>query len=83
METALEHILTSTYKDEMIAYLNTHPEDFEEAITLALSDKQPYGWRSAWLLWSCMEENDRRIQGCIKNHKHHFYKRRWASARIT
>jgi hypothetical protein len=66
METALEHILTSTYKDEMIAYLNTHPEDFEEAIKLAISDKQPYGWRSAWLLWSCMEENDKRIQGYIK-----------------
>jgi len=66
METALEHILTSTYKDAMIAYLNTHPESFEEAITLAISDKQPYGWRSAWLLWSCMEENDRRIKGYIK-----------------
>jgi hypothetical protein len=66
VETALEHILTSTYKDEMIAYLNTHPEDFEEAIQLAISDKQPYGWRSAWLLWSCMEENDKRIQGYIK-----------------
>ena len=66
METALEHILTSTYKDEMIAYLNTHPEDFEEAIKLAISDKQPYGWRAAWLLWSCMEENDRRIRGYLK-----------------
>ena len=67
METALKQILTSTYKNEMIAYRNSHHEDFEEAIKLAISDKQPYGWRSAWLLWSCMEENDRRIQGCIKN----------------
>jgi hypothetical protein len=66
METAFEHILTNAYKDEMIAYLNSHPEDFEEAITLAISDKQPYGWRSAWLLWSCMEENDRRIKGYVK-----------------
>jgi hypothetical protein len=66
METPLEHILTSAYKDEMIAYLNNHPEDFEEAVKLAISDKQPYGWRSAWLLWSCMERNDRRIQGYVK-----------------
>jgi len=66
METALEHILTNAYKDEMIAYLNNHPEDFEEAIKLAISDKQPYGWRSAWLLWSCMEKNERRIQGYVK-----------------
>jgi hypothetical protein len=66
METKLEHILTSAYKDQMIAYLNNHPEDFEEAIKLAVSDKQPYAWRSASLLWSCMEENDKRIQGHIK-----------------
>jgi hypothetical protein len=66
METKLEHILTSTYKNEMIAYLNNHPEDFEEAINLAASDKQPYAWRAAWLLWSCMEENDIKLQGHVK-----------------
>lgn len=67
METALEHILTSLHKDEMISYMSTHPEDFDEAIKLAISDKQPYSWRAAWLLWSCMKENDQRIQGYIKN----------------
>lgn len=66
METKLEHILTSTYKDEMIDYLNNHPEDFEEAINLAISNKQPYAWRAAWLLWSCMEENDIRVRGYVK-----------------
>lgn len=65
METALEHILTSAYKAEMILYKQSHPEDFEEAIKLAVSNKQPYSWRAAWLLWSCMEENDVRIQGYI------------------
>ena len=67
METALEHILTSSYKAEMISYMNAHPEDFEEAINLAISNKQPYSWRAARLLWSCMEENDQRIQGYIRN----------------
>ena len=67
METALEHILMSSYKDEMISFINTHPEVFKEAIELAISDKQPYSWRAAWLLWSCMEENDQRIQGYIKS----------------
>lgn len=66
METALEKILTTEYKDGMISYLNNHPEDFDEAIQLAMSDKQPYAWRAAWLLWSCMEENDSRIRGYIK-----------------
>ncbi len=43
-----------------------HPEFFEEAIQLAIADKQPYSWRAAWLLWSCMEENDQRIRKYIK-----------------
>ncbi|HEX2933806.1 MAG TPA: hypothetical protein VHO72_00490 [Bacteroidales bacterium] len=67
METALEHILTSTYKDEMIAYLQSHPEYFEEAAALAMSNKRLYSWRAAWLLWSCMTENDSRIRPYIKS----------------
>jgi hypothetical protein len=66
METRLEHILTHAYKDEMIVHLAAHGEDFEEAIRLALADKQPYSWRAAWLLWSCMEENDPRIRPHIR-----------------
>jgi len=67
METALEYILTNSYKADMISYMAAHPEDFEEAVKLAIADKQPYSWRAAWLLWSCMEENDRRIQRHIKS----------------
>jgi hypothetical protein len=66
METKLELILTDSYKAEMKSYLAAHPEDFEEAIKLAITDKQPYSWRAAWLLWSCMDENDLRIQGYLK-----------------
>ncbi len=50
----------------MIAYMETHPEAYEEAVQLAISDKQPYAWRAAWLLWSCLEENDRRVQKHVK-----------------
>jgi len=66
LESTLEHKLLNSYKDEMISFMDTHPEFFEEAIELAISDKQPYSWRAAWLLWSCMEENDKRIQKYIK-----------------
>ena len=66
METTLENKLLNSYKDEMISYMDNHPEFFNEAIELAISDKQPYAWRSAWLLWSCMEENDKRIQKYIE-----------------
>jgi hypothetical protein len=65
--SVLEDKLLSSYKEEMISFMHAHPEFFEEAIELAISDKQPYSWRAAWLLWSCMEENDKRIQKYIKN----------------
>ncbi|MCK5494662.1 MAG: hypothetical protein KAJ14_16245 [Candidatus Omnitrophica bacterium] len=67
METTLEYILTNSYKADMISYLESHPDDFEEAIRLAISDKQPYSWRAAWLLWSCMDKNDQRIKSYIKD----------------
>ena len=65
MQSLLKHKLLNSYKDEMISFMDTHPEVFDEAIQLAVSDKQPYSWRAAWLLWSCMEENDKRIQKYI------------------
>ena len=67
MESTLEHKLINSYKDEMISFIHVHPEFFEEAIKLAISDKQPYSWRAAWLLWSCMENNDLRIKKHIKD----------------
>jgi len=39
METNLEYILTNSYKSEMISYLKSHPEDYEETVKLAISDK--------------------------------------------
>jgi hypothetical protein len=50
----------------MIAYLKAHPEDFDEAVCLAIADKQPWSWRAAWLLWSCMENNDQRVRRFVK-----------------
>jgi len=66
METALEEVLMTFNKEKMILFMDSHPEAFEEAIKLALSDKQPHSWRAAWLLWSFIEENDKRIQKHIK-----------------
>ncbi|MGE5682948.1 MAG: hypothetical protein ACM34K_18930 [Bacillota bacterium] len=62
MTTEFESVLLSFYKPDMIAYVNNHPEVFEEAILLAVSNKQPFSWRAAWLLSICMEENDTRFQ---------------------
>ena len=46
--------------------MNAHPEYFEEAIQLAVSNKQPYSWRAAYVLWSVIKENDKRIKKHIK-----------------
>jgi hypothetical protein len=64
MESVLEEKLISCCKVEMISFLQSHPEYFEEAVQLAISHKQPFSWRAAFLLWGCMEDNDSRI------HKH-------------
>lgn len=62
LQSPLEKILVSSYKQEMIAFLKTHPEYFNEAIGLAISDNQPFAWRSAFVLFDSMEENDKRIK---------------------
>jgi hypothetical protein len=76
METVLENKLMTLYKDEMISFLKENPEHFDEAIQLSITDKQPYSWRAAFLIWGCMEENDERIRKhilpilkCIKDKK--------------
>jgi len=66
MDSELEQILISSYKEGMIAFLHSHPEYFEETVQLAVSDKPTYSWRAAWLLWSCMEDDDKRLQPHIR-----------------
>lgn len=66
MESVLEQKLLNSYKSEMISFMNAHQEYFEEAVELAVSDKQPYAWRAAYVLWSVIEENDKRIKKFIK-----------------
>jgi hypothetical protein len=64
-ETPFQYLLTNTYKGDLIVQMGSHPEFFTEALQLAVSNVQPYGWRAAWLLWSCMTKNDPRVQGSI------------------
>ena len=40
VETKLEHILTNSYRSDMISYMKSHPEDFVEAIKLAIAELQ-------------------------------------------
>ena len=65
METPLEHTLTHAHKEGMLSFVAENPEAIDELIQLALIDKQPYSWRSAWLLTSVMENNDPRVKAFI------------------
>ena len=62
MEISIEYILTNSYKPDLVAYVNQHEDAFVKILKLALLDKQPYSQKAAWLLWSCMKENDARVK---------------------
>ncbi len=52
-------------KSAWMDLMKDHPEYFEETLHLALSDKNPEGWRAAWLVYSNMHRNDQRIQPLV------------------
>lgn len=52
-------------KSAWMSLMKAHPQFFEEALDLALSDKHPEGWRSAWLVYHNMHHNDQRIQPLV------------------
>ncbi len=66
MPSQLKNILISSHKEGMIALLKSRPEYFNEALDLAISDDQPFAWRSAFLISSCMNDNDVRVKKYIK-----------------
>ena len=64
MDESLEHILTKcASKQEMITYLETHPEQFEAVVSIISTNQHPHAWRATWMLGHCMDKNDSRIQG--------------------
>jgi hypothetical protein len=67
MEESLEYQLTARFsKKKLLAFINTDPKYFEQAIEFAISDEQPMAWRSAWLLGGAMSQNDVRLQNHVK-----------------
>jgi hypothetical protein len=67
MPSELKNILISSPKEGMTAFLKSRPEYFNEALDLAISDDQPFAWRSAFLLSSCMKDNDDRVKKYLKS----------------
>jgi hypothetical protein len=67
MYSNLENILINTYKKSMVEYINENPQEFDKLVQLIFTEKQAFAWRAAWLTWSCMEENDKRIEKYVHN----------------
>lgn len=66
MQESLESVLLSRFsKERMVSFMNDNPEQFDVAITLALSTNQPQAWRAAWLLNHLITKNDDRIKPFI------------------
>ncbi|NSW45985.1 MAG: hypothetical protein HPY79_09255 [Bacteroidales bacterium] len=66
MSTNLEKVLSSSYKKQMVLYISSHPESFDELLALALNNNSKLSWRAAWMIHHFMHDNDVRLQKHIK-----------------
>lgn len=66
-KNSLENIITSRFnKDEIIPLINSNPEKFKEALTIAFENDKPTAWRAVWLISHAIKKNDKRITPHIK-----------------
>lgn len=65
MIASLEQALLTRYKDKIFAYMKEHPEDFEEALQLAVSNQPHLSWRATWLVFHFMKPNDKQVKPYI------------------
>jgi len=64
---SIETIFINRYrKEEMISFLEQHPNQFNKAIKISLSKDEKKAWRAAWLIGHCMLDNDERLQPYIR-----------------
>jgi hypothetical protein len=63
MERAtVENILLTRMKDDMLAWVLSHPECMKTLLALALSNDPKIGWRAAGLLFDSMEPKEEGVQ---------------------
>ncbi|HCD52251.1 MAG TPA: hypothetical protein DEQ34_07380 [Balneolaceae bacterium] len=61
MHEDFKQVLISNFKEGMVRHLTEHPEQFDEAMALALGDEDPFCWRSAFVIYDVMDHNDPRV----------------------
>jgi len=63
----VDHLEKRQPKSVWMRLMREHPEYFDEAVMIAISDKHPEGWRAAWLVCHNMHRNDQRIQPLLSD----------------
>lgn len=65
---SLDDILTARLrKEELVLFLEKHPELLGQAVQLSLSDVQPQAWRATWLIGNYIQQNDARLSPHINS----------------
>ncbi|MGM0648064.1 MAG: hypothetical protein ACQESZ_06725 [Bacteroidota bacterium] len=59
-------LLTRSSKQEMIRFMEDHPEAFDEALQLSMLNEEQYSWRAAWLVNHSMNKDDARVKSHIE-----------------
>jgi hypothetical protein len=68
MNDNVQKLLESRFdKKSVVERINSDETFFREVLQLALKNKQPAGWRSAWLLKHSLGRNDARIRKKVNN----------------
>ena len=64
MSDLVDIILNRSYniKQQTLNYIKHNPQSVKELEELAFSDKQPEGWRAAWILYYLIENDDKLIK---------------------
>ncbi|MEQ8357914.1 MAG: hypothetical protein RH860_00400 [Cytophagales bacterium] len=66
MSETLRSVLIRRRKSEMVEFMESHPESFDQALKLALKNEENLSWRAAWLVAGIMKENDQRVKPFIQ-----------------
>jgi hypothetical protein len=66
VQSKLKQLLTGWVKDKILSYINKHLKSINELIKFSLGNIEPFCWKSPWLLWSCMQKNDKRVAPYVK-----------------
>lgn len=60
-------VLKTGRKEALSSYMASHPDDFQNILSIALADDISFAWRAAWLISSHTKKNDERIAPHIKS----------------